>query len=255
MHIGSELVNASLEELKALPSDATNYRIIVVNDRLYVCKKNGGWIELSSSESVGNVPVGTILPFYDFDGAVSFDTSVYAYCNGQTINDIASLLHGKELPDLSNRYIVGFGTDGGGDIGSSSWLSAPIGNSSHVINISHAHAMPLHTHSGPSHSHSGAYHSHPLYGSTGYVYGTGANRFQVDIGGHSLPIVGGGSDQGNHTHSLYGLGTDVADSGYTGYAGTGQTGSSGDGNTGDSLSASQSIQPRSIRCRYIMRYK
>jgi len=55
-------------------------------------------------------PIGSIIPFYDFNGLVSFDTGVWAYCDGSVLVDGASPLNGQTLPDLSNRYLVGFST-------------------------------------------------------------------------------------------------------------------------------------------------
>jgi hypothetical protein len=53
------------------------------------------------------VPTGTILPFYDYNGALTFNAALYKYCDGQTQTVGGSL---RVLPDLSNRYLVGFGT-------------------------------------------------------------------------------------------------------------------------------------------------
>jgi hypothetical protein len=61
------------------------------------------------------VPVGTIVGHYDFNAAVTF-TDDWLYCDGSVIADAASPINGQTLPDLSNRYLVGFGTEGGGDI-------------------------------------------------------------------------------------------------------------------------------------------
>ena len=50
----------------------------------------------------GAVPIGGIIPFYDFDGAVPLD-DCFAYCNGDTIVDDESPFDGLVLPDLSSR--------------------------------------------------------------------------------------------------------------------------------------------------------
>lgn len=60
MHIGSPLVNASFEELAELPlSDLTNYRVIVVEDKIYVRKKTGGWLEIYTDQNTENLPIVT----------------------------------------------------------------------------------------------------------------------------------------------------------------------------------------------------
>ena len=60
------------------------------------------------------IPIGSIIPFYDFNAALSFNTDYWAYCDGSTAT--VGSLGVQTLPDLSNRYLVGFGTEGGGDI-------------------------------------------------------------------------------------------------------------------------------------------
>ena len=56
------------------------------------------------------VPVGTILPHYDFNGVLTFDTPIYKFCDGSIVADAESLLNGLYVPDMSNRYLVGFGS-------------------------------------------------------------------------------------------------------------------------------------------------
>lgn len=178
------------------------------------------------------LPVGSIIPFYDFNAAVTFDTAHWIYCDGAVVSDAASPLNGLTLPDLSNRYLVGFGTEGGGDIDSASWATAAVGAASHQIDLSHTHTGPSHTHTGPSHTHSETVHSHP---------------FTVPAAGQFTPASGVVAGQaGNFTTGNNGASN-------TGASGTGDTGASGTGATSSSLSATQSIQPRSIRVRFIMR--
>ena len=53
------------------------------------------------------LPIGSIIPFYDFNGDLTFDTDFWVYCDGQTatVGGVS-----RALPDLSGRYLVGFGT-------------------------------------------------------------------------------------------------------------------------------------------------
>lgn len=57
MLLGSELQNFCIEELDALPTDSTKYRMVVVNDRLYMSKKNGGWLEIYTNNNTVNLPI------------------------------------------------------------------------------------------------------------------------------------------------------------------------------------------------------
>ena len=103
-------------------------------------------------------PVGSIIPFYDFGGTLTFDAANWAYCNGAnaTFTGIGS----QPTPDLSNRYLVGFGTEGGTDIGSAAWSTTVQGLASHQSNLQHSHTVDGHTHTGPSHTHTMANHTH-----------------------------------------------------------------------------------------------
>jgi hypothetical protein len=57
MHVGSDLKDASLEQLAALPDDAANYRIIVVAGRIYFRKTNGTWGEIYTDQNTENLPI------------------------------------------------------------------------------------------------------------------------------------------------------------------------------------------------------
>lgn len=61
-------------------------------------------------------PVGSIHGFNDFNGTVSINTTYYRFCDGTVLNYAASPLNGVTLDDLSNRILVGFGTEAGGNI-------------------------------------------------------------------------------------------------------------------------------------------
>ena len=140
------------------------------------------------------VPIGSIIPFYDYNAALSFNTTYWAYCNGQST--AVGSLGAQTLPDLSNRYLVGFGTEGGADNGSAVWATAAVGNASHQIDIAHTHTYS---------------------GTTGLPSSTASATGVPSIYATSV-----------HTHT---------------YSGT----------TVSSLSATQTIQPRSISVRWIMR--
>ncbi len=266
------------------------------NANIAVSKISGTAVNLASEQVVENknfvnctigtdkfdlekalVPIGTIIPIYDFGGALTFDSDYYAYCNGQS-KSIGGV--SRTLPDLSNRYIVGFGTEGGADIGSAAWATTVVGNASHQVDIAHTHTGPSHTHTGPSHTHTGPSHTHTIatHGhsmshthavnppstttsgpshTTGSATGSGGWNISSAAHTHTLDIgsfTSGGSSA-NYTGSSGTLTSSASGTGATGASGTGNTGASGTGATGSGLSSTQTIQPRSIRCRYIMRIK
>lgn len=134
----------------------------------------------------GAPPVGSIIPFYDFDDLATFDSDYWAYCDGSTISDGDSPLDGETLPDLSGRYLVGFGTDGGGDIDSASWATAAVGNVDHELDLSHTHTGPSHTHDLSNHTHNLSSHTH-------------------DMGNHSHAVSGTSDAEASHTHDAGGL--------------------------------------------------
>lgn len=255
-----------------------------------------------SSFSPTLVPVGSIIPFYDFNGALTFNTSYWAYCNGQTLTVLG--IGAQTLPDQSGRYLVGFGTDGGGNIGSATWATAAVGNANHQINLSHAHTVASHTHTVAGHSHTVDAHSHTVnshtHGLGAHTHGAGTLSFNIlqfwnSLGSRGINmnytslmstfrvgLYSGGSSPSGPILSAEGYaGSPYADNGtVTTYGGTGTT-ASASGNTDaaapgtnsqspgtssvslttnstapgtdSQLSSTQSIQPSSIRVRYIMR--
>lgn len=184
-------------------------------------------------------PIGSILPFYDFNGNLTFSASYWKYCDGST-HDFGGAVGVQTLPDLSNRYLVGFGTEGGGDIDSAGWATAAVGQASHQIDISH-------THTGASHTHAVGTLQFQTATTTG-----GPSSFNLfNSSGTPVSVIVW------PTTFTVGSGTALAQlstlaTGYTAN-GTGATASGGNGATSSAGSSTQTIQPRSIRCRFIMR--
>jgi len=221
------------------------------------------------------VPIGTILPHYNYNGLLTFDTAIYKYCDGSVVADIESPLNTHTLPDMSNRYLVGFGTEGGGDIDTAAWPVGPetanwtvIGNASHQINLEHLHIISGLTALGLSGVTATHTHHH------------GSSTLQAQIGSKStanfdVGFIKKGSgfspDYNLHGVSANGVHNDTswgtAISGVTDGANTATvTITDGDGGKGHthgfgalvnakSLSTTQTIQPRSMRCRFIIRIK
>lgn len=160
------------------------------------------------------VPVGSIIAHYDFDAAVTINTSYWAYCDGSVISNASSALNGQTLPDLSNRYLVGFGTEGGGDIDSAAWATDAVGNASHQVNLSHYHKY--------GYSSAGVISLYQVADSTSrYITSSSFNNTASGSGGRT---------------SWDSISLNNADL-----------------NTWTGGSTTQSIQPRSVRVRWIMR--
>jgi hypothetical protein len=176
-----------------------------------------------------DVPIGSIIPFYDFNGGLTFDTTYWAYCNGQTV--AVGSLGAQTLPDLSNRYLVGFGTEAGGDNGSAAWATAAVGVASHTVNLSHIHRTSFST-AGGGNDDLWGYKSDGTPSPTGT--GLGDILLHSSIRGSSS---GGFEINWPTSGTLYHYSS-------TEYAVSGST---------TPLFTTQSIQPRSISVRFIMR--
>ena len=108
------------------------------------------------SGAAGTVPIGTIVPFQDFGGLVTFDTAIWKYCDGTAIPGAPSPtnpLGGQFTEDMSGRYLIGFGTVGGGNIGTDPWATPAVGNAGWTTNIQHSHTVNNHTHDLSNHAH------------------------------------------------------------------------------------------------------
>lgn len=213
-------------------------------------------------------PVGSIIPFYDFNGSLSFDSTKWKYCDGQT--QTFAGIGAVATPDLSGRYLVGFGSDGAGDIDTALWATAVVGAANSEINLAHSHTVNAHSHTVNSHTHSipslsmSSTGSHSHLGRTNGM-STTANEISVnyrlrdDSGGwvsrpsYHIEVNAGANDEGEHDHVIAadGTHTHATNSNNTGSASPSTTTSSPGTNT--QLSATQSIQPRSIRIRYLIR--
>lgn len=193
------------------------------------------------------VPIGAIIPFYDFDGAATFDPIYWSYCDGSAIASPTSPLFGQLTPDLSGRHLVGFGTDGGGDIASDAWATAAVGNSGNTINIQHSHTGGAHTHGG------GTLRFQTMIMS-GFGGAPATSGSGYDINGISKSLFSSAqiSYQAGATIARSTTWANAPEQFYTG-ASSGVSASGGAVSTGAALSITQSIQPISIRVRFIIR--
>jgi hypothetical protein len=175
--------------------------------------------------------LGAVIPWMDYNGLVSFDSNYYAHMNNQTLSDANSPFNGQVLTDCSGRYLVGFGTDGGANIHSAAWSASPVGNAGHTVNLEHQHG------------------SGTLKFKTAYLYFSSPNYYLQfsDSGGSWVNVIG--YDSTKTTGATTGTPRNMAGGGTTFYT------KDGSGNTDNQLSTTQSIQPRSIACRFLMRIK
>lgn len=191
----------------------------------YLTMTSAGVVE-PSIPTASSVPIGSIIPFYDFNGALTFDTDYWAYCNGQTKTIGGS---SRTLPDLSNRYLVGFGTEGGANIGSAAWSTTVVGNASHQVTLTADQSgLVGHNHTASAGNQS-ANHTHSIPSWFNDGGGGSATRAYTPAGASSSSFASG-SNSANHSHTIT-VNTRAA---------------------ADAVSA-HSIQPRSISVRYIMR--
>lgn len=232
-------------------------------------------------------PIGMIFGFYDFNGALTFNSTNFAYCDGRAVD--VGAIGVQTLPDLSNRYLVGFGTEGGGDIDTAAWTALPVGNLSHQVNLQHTHTVNAHVHTVNAHTHDLSNHVHAA---GAHTHGPGTLQFstgqQVLTGGVYLlgmynaagaleavydvdkfMLSGAGSNAYNPLafpgpglfYTANGTGATAAGSGNTDVPSLNITSGASPGtdaaspNTTNSLSTTQSIQPRSVRVRFLMRIK
>lgn len=167
-----------------------------------------------SSEQIP--PVGAIIAHYDFDDDLSFDDDRWVYCDGGSYTIGAKV---RQTPDLSNRYLVGFGTEGGGDIDTAAWSTTVVGNSGHEVDISHTHSVTT------------TLGTDVLQTSVAPTYTQDIAKYSGSPGGAGLARV---TTAGGASSVLY-----------ASFNASGTAASGG--------SSTQDIQPRSISVRFIMR--
>lgn len=226
-------------------------------------KLGTGRFVLESALSDAVTPVGSILAFYDFNGVATFDLTIWNYCDGSVINSPGSPIDGQTLPDLSGRYIVGFGTDGGGDIGTAPFATAPVGSANSVLDLTHTHTVNAHSHTVNNHSHTiGNDGIHAHTGLTGVISDNtgfaGATQAIVDDDGvvktdHHFAIDANVNNfEGQHRHIISNDGTHDH-SGATGLTNPGTSATALVTNNPAPSLAAIDIRPRSIRVRFIMK--
>lgn len=224
---GSESLATSLEgELHRI-----RYQIAAITGETYwYIDPDKSIANIVTDATAVSVPVGTIVAHYDFNAAVNVGTN-WVYCDGTVINDATSVLNGETLPDLSNRYLVGFGTEGNADIESDTWNVDPVGVAGHTINVAHTHT---------------AEHNHQFLEAS-YVKGALLSL-------HAWESNGSTTEPWNFDSSVNVAALTTGTNAVT-YSPPDSYTKDTNVTTSSSLSATQSIQPRSVRVRWIMRIK
>lgn len=178
------------------------------------------------------LPIGAVIGFMDFGGVLTYNTARLCPIDGRTISDGASPINTVQIPDASNRMLLGYGTEAGGDIGSASFSITPVGIAGHVININHSHSYSV------------------AWRTSGGTFGLSAS------GLYSRPVFSCliVSPQNGPEYTLVtGATLDNTTSGPTNSCVT--PGIEFVNATDDSLSSAQSILPRSVKVRWLLRYK
>lgn len=181
----------------------------------------------SQVASLNQVPVGTIVPWYNANGVLSVPDG-WQLCDGSKINVTSGPLLNHYTPNLTGEtYLSGVA----GDL---NWTTAPgtVGFNTKSLIVS----VPSHRHShNLSIVNSGA-HEHYYYraGGTGEVYGVSIAISDKGSGIYTETLGGTG---GIHSHTI------------SGDVGSGTT--SGDSNF--SASGSNDIRPKTINVKYIMK--
>jgi len=231
-----------------------------------------GWVLVSGAGGGGGAtPIGGIIMWRG-----STAPEHWAICNG------SNAPNGMSTPNLTNRFVLGFGTNGIDVTGGSTvtgWTSLtpeqiPSHNhtiahthniTSHSHTMEHTHAVSIDTDEDGDHDHSlgqDGDHSHGSYvpGSDEWsIGGTGANRrfakenIQMPNAGSHSHLV---STDGNHLHRVNGD-TGASSSSTTGLTGgtTGGSLSSNSGSTGSGEAHRHSNEPPFYALAYIMRYE
>lgn len=91
------------------------------------------------------VPIGTVISWWRPNADTPLPSDEWMIADGSLISDPSSPLNGTNLPNLTNRFVMGTTAE---QIG--------ITGGSNILNLAHQHQVDSHTHTIPSHAHSGA---------------------------------------------------------------------------------------------------
>jgi len=182
------------------------------------------------------VPVGTVLPWLKTYANTPALPDEFVECNGQVLDDAASVYDGQTIPNLNgnNNFLRGAATSGG------------TGGAS-TNNLAHVHTQPTHTHSVSDSGNTGYENSHTHY----------FTSYQSSYGS-TVDYVQGGTNEGIpgdlHTHVVEGR-TDAGTSHRHSFSMSDTSSANGSENTGGALSSTQENKPPYYNVVWIMRVK
>jgi len=234
---------------------------LIGDEGIYIYK-DGEWVPFQTGASSATTPIGGIIMWRG-----STAPGGWAICDG------SNAPNGMSTPDLRNRFVLGFGTNGidvTGGATVSSWTSLTTAQiPSHDHTIAHQHNISSHTHNISNHTHtqSGTFdsnetgdhahghstgnagaHNHGvtqvLTGRTSHSTGTLNNRDFAD------PPVNFNAEP-NHTHSISTDGNHK----HTISGNTGGSSASSSGNKGNGEAHNHEAEPPFYTLAYIMRYE
>jgi hypothetical protein len=178
------------------------------NENTIYSKHNGAFHETTGHTHTGAVgdgpllpyvpPVGSIVAWDDYGGALSFSTTYWEYCDGTLVSSATSPIFGLAKRDMSNRYIVGYGTEGGGDIGTAPYDATPWGNASHQINIQHNHSATTTVNNENAHTHSVNIANFTSAAGTAHLHAIGT----MAVNPASTAVTGTSGTEATHVHTV-----------------------------------------------------
>lgn len=179
------------------------------------------------------VPVGSVISWWRPSTDTPLPSDEWMIADGSVVTDSTSPLYGTNLPNLTNKFVMGVASEQVGITGGS--------NSQ---NLNHQHVVVSHTHTIPSHIHN----SDGLYANVSVE----DDRVYVERYGSGFPATNANYTGSSHVNThITGASADV--DGTTGAWG-GTTGSSTP-NTSASLSDTTDNRPEFIGLLYIVRIK
>ncbi len=134
-------------------------------------------VNLAADAIPPSIPVGTVISWWRADASTPLPSGEWAFADGSVVNDPASPLNGKTLPDLRDRFIMGVSSDSIGQTGGTN-----------TLNLAHSHTVNAHTHDVPYHTHTIA-HDHNT--TDRYAVAGGSLSVNVDILAPTVSNSGG----------------------------------------------------------------
>jgi hypothetical protein len=120
------------------------------------------------------LPIGTVIAWYRPNTGVAFPSGGWEVCDGRSWSLITNVwgVSTGNIPDLSNKFILGAGTTNLGTGASQNPDIGTVGVVTHTTSLAHSHTVNSHSHTVNSHAHvinSDGSHSHDYSAGGGAV--------------------------------------------------------------------------------------